>query len=179
MICIRKITDEDFGLESIPFVNPRCRLGARGIVFNNENKIAILHKNLKNEYKLIGGGIDENEDPTKAFKRECLEEAGCKIEIDDCLGTVEELKTLDDFKQTSYIYIAHVLEDIGHTDFTEQEKGEGSELLWLNIDDAMNVIKGSEDKLIASKFDSDKSVYHTKFIVRRDYEILKYYKNHS
>ena len=179
MICIKKITDEDFGINSIPFINPRHRWGARGIVFNNENKIAILHKSLKNEYKLIGGGIDENEDPTKAFKRECLEEAGYKIEIDDCLGTVEELKTLDDFKQTSYIYIAHVLEDIGHTDFTEQEKGEGSELLWLEINDAMNVIKDSEDKLVASKFDSDKSVYHTKFIVRRDYEILKYYKNHS
>lgn len=66
MICIKKITDEDFGINSIPFINPRHRWGARGIVFNNENKIAILHKSLKNEYKLIGGGIDENEDPTKA-----------------------------------------------------------------------------------------------------------------
>lgn len=56
MICIRKITDEDFGLESIPFVNPRCRLGARGIVFNNENKIAILHKNLKNECCVLENG---------------------------------------------------------------------------------------------------------------------------
>lgn len=178
MICIKRITDEDFELDSIPFVNPRHRWGARGIVFNNENQIAILHKNMKNEYKLVGGGIDENEDPTIAFKRECLEEAGCKIEIDDCLGTVEELKTLDDFKQTSYVYIAHVVENLGHTNFTEQEKGEESELLWLDIDTAIDVIKDSEDKLVASNFDGDKSVYHTKFIVRRDYEILKYYKNH-
>lgn len=76
MICIKKITDEDFGLNSIPFDNPRKRLGARGIVFNNEGKIAILNKTLKNEYKLVGGGIDENEDPTIAFKREVMEEAG-------------------------------------------------------------------------------------------------------
>ena len=179
MICIRRITDEDFGLDSIAFVNPRQRWGARGIVFNSENKIAVLYKSIKNEYKLIGGGINEDEDRTKAFKRECLEEAGCKVEIDDCLGTVEELKTLDDFKQTSYIFVAHVVEDVGHTAFTEQEKGEGSELLWLDIDTAMKLIKDSENKVVASKYDSEKSVYHTKFIVRRDYEILKYYKNHS
>lgn len=179
MICIKRITDEDFGIDSVPFVNPRYRLGARGIVFNDDNKIAILYKRMKNEYKLVGGGIDENEDPVKAFKRECLEEAGCKVDIDDCLGTIDELKTLDDFKQTSYIYIAHVLEDLEHTNFTEQEEGEGSELLWLNIEEAMEKIKDSESKLVASKHESDKSVYHTKFIVRRDYEILRYYKNHS
>lgn len=179
MICIKRITDEDFGLECVPFVNPRCRFGARGIIFNNENKIAILYKKMKNEYKLVGGGIDENEDPTKAFKRECLEETGCVVEIDDCLGTTEELKTQDDFKQTSYVYIAHVINDTGHPNYTKQEIGEGSEILWLDIDDAMKVIQDSEEKIVASKYDGDKSVYHTKFIVRRDYEILRYYKNHS
>ena len=46
---------------------------------------------------------------------------------------------------------------------------------WLNIEDAMKLIKDSEDKLIASKYEN---VYHTKFIARRDYEILRYYINH-
>ena len=40
----------------------------------------------------------------------------------------------------------------------------------------MNLNKDCENKLKQSMYDSDKSVYHTKFIVRRDYEILKYYK---
>lgn len=177
MKCIKKLTDEDFGLNSIPFVNPRHRFGARGIIFNNENKIAILHKIAKNEYKLIGGGINENEEPTLAFKREVLEETGCLIEIDDCLGTTEEIKTLDDFRQTSYVYVAHIIEDTGNTFYTDQEKGEGSELLWINIEEAIKLIKNSEEKVIASKYDGDMSVYHTKFIVRRDYEILKYYQN--
>jgi len=179
MICIKKITDEDFKMNCIPFVNPRVRLGARGIVFNNENKIAILYKSNKNEYKLVGGGIEEDEDPTIAFKREVLEESGCKVEIEKSLGIIEEEKSHDDFKQTSYVYVARVLEDMGHTNFTELEKSEGSELLWLDIDEAIDLIKSSEDKLVASKFDGDKSVYHTKFIVRRDYEILNYYKNQS
>ena len=179
MICIKRITDEDFGLESVPFINPRCRLGARGIVFNQENKIAILYKKMKKEYKLVGGGIDKNEDSIKAFQRECFEEAGCEVEIDACLGTIEELKTQDDFKQISYVYVAHVINNIGHTNYTKQEIHEGSEILWLDIEEAMRLILDSEEKVVASKYDGEKSVYHTKFIVRRDYEILKYYKNHS
>lgn len=64
-------------------------------------------------------------------------------------------------------------EDLSQTNFTAQEKGEKSELLWLNIDEEMNVIKGSENKLLPSKYEGNMSMYHTKFIVRRDYEILK------
>lgn len=175
MICIGKLTDEDFGLNIIPFNNPRCRYGARGIVFNQDNKIAILNKSLKNEYKLVGGGIEEDEDPTKAFKREVLEETGCKVEIDDCLGTFEELKSQDNFKQTSYVYVAHVVEDTNELHYTQKERDEGAKLLWLDIEDAMRLIKDCEDKLISSKYEN---IYHTKFIVKRDYQILKYYINH-
>ena len=62
MICIGKITDEDFKVKKVPLNNPEHRLGARGIVFNNDLEIAILNKKNKNEYKLIGGGIEEDED---------------------------------------------------------------------------------------------------------------------
>src|SRR5574344_2358864 len=175
MKCINKLTDEDFGLDIVHLDNPRHRYGVRGIVFNKDNKIAILNKTLKNEYKLVGGGIEEDEDPTKAFKREVLEEAGCIVEIDDCLGTFEELKSHDNFKQTSYVYVAHVIKDTKELHFTQKEIDEGAKLLWLNIEDAMKLIKDSEDKLIASKYEN---VYHTKFIARRDYEILRYYINH-
>ena len=173
---IKVITDEDFGIESNEFNDPRTRLGARGIVFNN-NKIAILHKQLKNEYKLVGGGIDENEDPEVAFRREVQEEAGCAIEITKCLGMIKEEKSQDNFIQTSYVYIANVTNDNGNINYTEKELGEGSKLLWLDIDEAMKLIKESENKLKPSKFDGELSIYHTKFIVRRDYEILKYYKS--
>ena len=51
MKCIKIITDEDFNLEVNEFDNPRIRLGARGIVFNDKKEIAILHKVYKNEYR--------------------------------------------------------------------------------------------------------------------------------
>ncbi len=178
MKCINKLTDEDFGLDIVPFDNPRHRYGARGIVFNKDNKIAILNKSLKNEYKLIGGGIKEDEDPIKAFKREVLEETGCVVEIDDCLGTFEELKSHDNFKQTSYVYVAHVIDNTNHLGFTQDEISDGASIIWLPIEEALKKIKYSENNLKASSHEGDMSIYHTKFIVRRDYKILKYYISH-
>ena len=172
MKCIKVITDEDFNLEVKDFDNPRIRFGARGIVFNNKNEIAILNKANKNEYKLVGGGIESNEEPIVAFKREVLEETGCKVEIDDCLGIIKEEKSQDNFIQTSYVYVAHVTSDTNQLHLTEKEIEEGSQILWLKIEDASQVIKDCESKLVSSKYEN---VYHTKFIVRRDYTILKYY----
>ena len=171
MNIIKTLTDEDFGITSIKMENPRHRLGARGLVFKDE-KVAILNKQSKNEYKLVGGGIEKDEDPATAFQREVLEETGCQIEIVDILGITEEYKSQDNFRQTSYVYVANVINDIGNFNFTQKEVDEGSNLLWLDINDALKLIKESENKLVSSKYES---VYHTKFIVRRDYEILKYY----
>ena len=176
MKCFKTITDDDLGLKSIAFDNPRHRFSARGIVLNEDGKIAILYKEAKHEYKLIGGGIEEEEDPIKAFKREALEETGCIVEIDDCLGTTEELKTLDNFKQTSYVYVAHVVKNTKSLNLTEQEKGEGSNLIWLDIGEAIKNIKECETKLVSSKYEGNMSVYHARFIVKRDYAILKYYQ---
>lgn len=176
MICIGKITDEDFGNENKSMKEPRIRYGARGLVFNSEGKIAVLYKELKNEYKLIGGGIDENEDPTKAFKREVREETGCIVDIDDCLGTIVEQKSQDNFIQTSYVYVAHVIEDTNQLGLTQDEIEDGAILLWLPINDALEKIKNSEDNLKASTHEGAMSVYHAKFIVRRDYTILNYFK---
>lgn len=63
--------------------NSRLRLGARGIAIREDGKIAIFNKSNKNEYKLPGGGLEGEgeEEPEEAFKREVLEEIGCKIEI--------------------------------------------------------------------------------------------------
>lgn len=59
MKCIGILKDEDFGLESVEFNNPRIRYGARGIIIIEDGKIAIFNKSNKNEYKLPGGGVDK------------------------------------------------------------------------------------------------------------------------
>lgn len=54
MICIKKITDEDFKMNCIPFVNPRVRLGAIVIAFDNDNKGEIGSRQLKKKLTEIG-----------------------------------------------------------------------------------------------------------------------------
>lgn len=172
MNCIKILKDEDFNLKSVEFDNPRIRYGARGIIINKDNKIAIFNKSNKNEYKLPGGGIDEGEEPKEAFKREALEETGCEIEIISSLGTIEEHKSLDNFKQISYIFVAQVVNDTHKLNLTQKEKDEGAKLLWVDKDEALKLITECFDNLKASKYEN---LYHSKFIVLRDRYILEYY----
>lgn len=170
LIC--KITDKDIGETSLEMTNPRLRLGARGIVIREDGKIAIFNKSNKNEYKLPGGGLEDEETPEKAFQREVLEETGCEVEIIENLGITEEYKSLNNFKQISYVFVGKVLKDTKQLNVTEKEKDEGAKLLWKTPENALELIIKCYDELVASKYES---VYSTKFIVLRDRKILERY----
>lgn len=170
LIC--KLTDKEIGESPIEMESPRLRLGARGIVIREDGKIAIFNKSNKNEYKLPGGGIEGDEGPEEAFKREVLEETGCEVEIIDSLGTTEEYKSLDNFKQISYVFIGRVIKDTKQLNVTKKEKDEGAKLLWETPQKGLELITECFDKLTASKYES---VYHTKFVVLRDRKILEHY----
>lgn len=150
------------------------RLGARGIVLNGVGDIALIHKTLKNEYKLPGGGIDEGEDPAAAFIRECREELGCMVEIIEELGTAVEYKSQENFKQLSFVYVAKKVDELDSRSLTDKEKDEGTEFVWLPKLQALGVMKRSLGELKQSKYDS---IYRTKFMVLRDIRILEYYSN--
>ena len=172
LICA--ITDKDLNEKSVEISNPKLRYGARGIVIRDDGKIAVFNKSKKNEYKLPGGGIEKNENPKEAFKREVLEETGCIIEIIDELGTTEEYKSQDNFKQTSFVFVGKVIEDTKILHLTQKEKDEGAILTWEYPYTALELIKNSYNNLIASDYES---VYHTKFVVFRDRKILEFYLN--
>lgn len=174
LICV--VTDKDLNEKSVEISNPKLRYGARGIVIRNDGKIAVFNKSKKNEYKLPGGGIEENENPKEAFKREVLEETGCIIEIIDELGTTEEYKSQDNFKQTSFVFVGKVIEDTKILHLTQKEKDKGAILTWEYPYIALELIKNSYNNLIASDYES---VYHTKFVVFRDRKILEFYLNKS
>ena len=174
MKCIKVLTDEDFGLKSVPFDNPELRIGARGIVIREDGKIALFNKSNKNEYKLPGGGVDPGEDIEKAFIREAMEETGCHVEIIDRLGTIEEHKSLGNFKQVSHIFVGKVTNDTHKLKLTKKEKDEGAKLLWVTKEEALKLITDCYDKLKASNYEN---VYHSRFIVTRDKYILNYYIN--
>lgn len=65
-----KITDEDVGEKIYPMNNPDTRNAVRVILTNDSGQIALLNKQKKNEFKLIGGGADDGETLIDALKRE-------------------------------------------------------------------------------------------------------------
>ena len=169
-----KLTDEDIGYEYHELENPELRLAARGIVVRDDGKIAVFNKSNKNEYKLPGGGMEEDENPEEAFKREVLEETGCIIEITHILGTTEEYKAQSNFKQISYIFVGKVIEDTLQLNFTKKEKDEGAKLIWETPEKALELITDCYDKLVDSDYEN---VYATKFVVLRDRKLLEFYMN--
>lgn len=174
MINISIVKDSDIGYESsVNLNNPKIRFASRGIVIKGD-KIAILNKANKNEFKLPGGGIEENETPEDAFRREVLEETGCEVDIIEYLGTIEEHKTLANFKQISHIFIGKITKDTNECHFTAKESDEGAKLIWATPKEGLTLITSCFDKIIGSKYEDE---YQTKFIVFRDKIILEYYLN--
>ncbi len=172
MKCLFKITDDDFGIKTKKIDNYNLRLSSRGIIIRSDGKIAIQHKTKKHQFKLIGGGVELNENIVDAFKREVLEEAGCKIEIIEQLGVTEEYKQLHNSKQISHIFVARVINDNNQLNLTKREKDEGSILLWVEPKEALALLGECYNKIILSDKEDD---YDVKFLLLRDKKILEYY----
>lgn len=139
------------------------RNASRAVLFDKNNKIALLRVSKWAYYKLPGGGIDEGESKEEALNRECLEETGCKIKIIEEIGQIIEHRGKWNILQTSYCYVAKVLGDKGFPNFEQGELDDGFELIWVGIDEALNLVKSSKP---------DDGTYDGKFIVRRDATIL-------
>lgn len=170
------VSDRDLGLISKDLNNPIIRYAARGIVINDDGDVAVINKKIKNEYKLPGGGIENNENQEEAFLREVFEETGCYVEITDYLGTIIEEKSLTNFKQISYVFVGKVLENTNKLHLTEKESDEKTTLLWKSLDDALKLIKDSQANIKGSIYDSK---YQSLFVVKRDEKILAYYINNK
>lgn len=171
---ITKITDSDFDIKEKKLVNPKRRTAARGIIENKDGKIAIFYKSKMNEYKLPGGGVDPGEDKLEAFKREALEETGCKIKNIEELGVTIEEESQSNFIQKSYVFKSKVLRDTNKLEITDREKEEGAKLIWLYPNEALEKMKDSIDLIKESRYENK---YNSSFIIKRDITILEYFLN--
>jgi 8-oxo-dGTP diphosphatase len=139
------------------------REAVQAVVFDTNNNIALLHVTKKKNYKLPGGGIEDNEDRTDALRRECLEEIGANVEIINELGSIDEYRKTFHLKQISYCYVAKLKGEKGTPNFTEEEVADGFEQVWLPYEAAMAALSTN----IATDLESKA------YIVPRDTLFLK------
>lgn len=163
-----RITDADFYKNSqVEYLSNAGRYGARGVVQNEEGQVILMYMASKNRYKLPGGGIEPEETREEAFKREVLEETGYGCEIISYLGTVDEHKCRNNFRQQSYCFYAKTVGQRQKTHLTPKEEQLGFTMLCFTIEDAINIMKKTME---------EDNEYGMKFMLKRDLTILEYVK---
>ncbi|MFV0484815.1 MAG: NUDIX domain-containing protein [Candidatus Saccharimonadales bacterium] len=157
-------TDSDFGMKDGDISTYEPRYGARAILLDDKNRVALINATKHNYYKLPGGGIDEAELAREALVRETIEEAGYEADILDNLGQITEYRAK--FKQIniSYCYLARATKFVDNC-LMPDELEDGFELEWFsNIDAAIKAVQ---------KVDTEKLNYQGKFFTARELAFLK------
>ncbi len=147
--------------------NFSLRQAARAVVRNEQGQVALLKVNKHNYHKLPGGGVEQGENEKQALKRELLEEIGCRARIVSELGKIIEFRNKWKLKQTSYCYLTVQVGEQLAPEFTQKEKKDGFEILWVdNIESAVALLKADEP-----------ANYEGLFIQQRDIKFLEAAKN--
>lgn len=161
-----RITDADVGASDAHYYFKNVdRYAARGVLFFQSGKVAMLYMRGNGFYKLPGGGIEAGEDCKAAFLREVEEETGCHCEIVRALGTIEEHKRRTGFCQRSFCYLARVTDEVGVRAYTPSERRLGMELHILPSNDALHAMERSLEQC---------RDYRMRFMLLRDLTILRY-----
>ena len=152
--------DKDIELSTRPTV--------RAVIFNDNKEICIRTKTDSGFYFLPGGGIEENETPIEALKRECLEEAGCSINNIQKIGTVIEYRDEAKEKRSNDCFTANLVgEQIEPTLAIGDE--EGFDVIWININEAITLLEEQKNKIS----ETTNNFYSRTFNTVRDLKILQ------
>jgi len=120
----------------------QIRRAARTVIFDENNRVAILEVQDGAYHKIPGGGIESNETEELAAIREAIEEAGCDTELMNKLGELEFIDPdHNEMIHHSVCFLARKIKEHKTTNFTEHEIKNRFRLTWLNIDEAVKLFK--------------------------------------
>ena len=120
-------------LENIKYIH---RSGVYGVIVNNEGKVAVL-KTITGYFLLPGGGIENNETHKECLERECLEEIGCRINVDKYLGKASMYHLS---KQNKYILGIGYFYMVNLQCNSKYEIEKDKELVWMDPYECMKCL---------------------------------------
>jgi 8-oxo-dGTP pyrophosphatase MutT (NUDIX family) len=150
----------------------KYRKAVRAIVFDDENKVALINVSKHDYYKLPGGGAESFESDQEALNRECLEEIGCKAKITQEVGRVFEHRDKINSDQESFCYIAKIDGAKGRPKLEPGELEDGFKALWVSIDEAIKLVKNSKPG--PGTYDGRFIIVRDEIFLRKAKEIIKF-----
>lgn len=136
------LTEEEVSLLPI-------RYGARAIVLNDDNKVALIKVTKRNYFALVGGGIEDNESIEEGIIRECKEESGYDVSIISPLGYVEferiEFDSVPfskiEYREFDFGFLVRTVGESGPLSLTKEEIEPGHEVNYYSIDEAIKIVE--------------------------------------
>lgn len=121
------------------------RPSARGIIFGDNGRIALVYSEKEKYYKFPGGGIHDDEDKVKALIREVKEETGLIViprsvqEFGSVLRRQRSNKSFDTlFEQENFYYFCEVMKETSSQNLDDYEKEAGFVLKFVDLSEAID-----------------------------------------
>lgn len=148
------------------------RPSARGIIFRDDNKIALVYSKNEKYYKFPGGGIHKDEDKREALIREVREEVGL-IVIPESIcefGSVmrrqkSKISPHTIFEQENFYFTCKAQNQIVEQDLDDYEAEAGFVLRFVDLDEAISV---------NSAYESED--YFNEIMIKREAKVLQMIK---
>ena len=149
------------------------RPSARGIIFRDDNKIALVYSKKEKYYKFPGGGIHKNEDKKEALIREVREEVGL-IVIPESIcefGSVmrrqkSNISPHTIFEQENFYFTCKTKNQIVEQNLDNYEAEAGFILRFVDLDEAISV---------NSAYESED--YFNEIMIKRETKVLQMIKD--
>lgn len=168
MQLIRSITEKDFGRESQPddWSSYTDRVGARAVLLNENNQIALMHVTNRSYYKLPGGGVDDGEEIHQALRRELKEEVGAQlIDILSEIGQIDEYREAWKKKSTHLCFLVKLRGQVSDTSQTEKELSHGYQTVWAtSIDEAISLVESGRPQEYGQDFERLRELTFLNFV---------------
>ena len=120
--------------EDIKHLTPRK--GARAILKHHDQFVLIYHDEW-NLYTLPGGGIETNEDPLAALKREIKEETGFSIK--NCLPTVTLKEHFFDSIWEHHFFLCETTGEQAPLTLTKEERASGHRVVFKTTAEVLDL----------------------------------------